>query len=332
MSTTTVYAEIVKAERNEAGDLVVVGKATGPDLDLDKQICDPAWLGKAMPAWFSTGANIREMHSAIAAGVGTELAQSGDSWMVTSTVIDASSAKKVEAGVLKGYSIGISNPKVIKDKAAPGGRIVDGSIVEVSLVDRPCNPTAMLMLSKAAKPGMQVKASTLDHDRMLVKVEEFVEIPEPAEPPAPVENEPEPVIEEQPAEPAPAEPEPIDELVTIPPSAEPDAPKASEPAVTKAVDTDIEDRLTKLEKRFTEALTAADERNKALEAELAKVRALPVPGGPVLTRTAQDTQKAASKDGLLAKATHFRRLADAVTDPAARQGYLQMAADAEALA
>jgi hypothetical protein len=316
MNTTTVYAEIVKAERNEAGDLVVVGKATGPDLDLDHQICDPEWLGKAMPKWFSTGANIREMHQGIAAGVGTELEQSGDSWMVTSTVIDASSAKKVEAGVLKGYSIGISNPKVIKDKAAPGGRIVDGSIVEVSLVDRPCNPTAMLMLSKAAKPGMQVKASQLDHDRMLVKVEEFVEIPEQAEPVEPVEPEP-------------VEPAPVDELVTIPPSAEPDAPKTSEPAVAKTTDTDIEDRLTKLEKRFTEALTAAEDRTKAVEAELAKVKALPAPGGPVLTRTAQDTQKAAMKDGLLTKVAKYRQMADAVDDPRARQGYLELAAALE---
>lgn len=199
MTNTTVYAEIVKAERNADGDLVVVGKATGPDLDLDQQICDPEWLGKAMPEWFSTGANIREMHAPIAAGVGTELAQSGDSWMVTSTVIDASSAKKVEAGVLKGYSIGISNPKVIKDAKAPGGRICGGSIVEVSLVDRPCNPTAMLMLSKAAKPGMTVKAVDFDRAHNLVKVEEYVEIPDATEAVDKVtEPEPEPEYVEKP--------------------------------------------------------------------------------------------------------------------------------------
>lgn len=175
MSTTTVYAEIVKAERDEAGNLVVFGKATGPDLDLDQQICDPAWLEKAMPRWFSTGGNIREQHTAIAAGVATDLAQDGDSWNVTATVVDPTSAKKVEAGVLKGFSVGIKAPRVITDKAAPGGRIVDGQIVEVSLVDRPCNPTALLTLSKAAKPGMQVKGGDFDPDHMVVKVEEWTE-------------------------------------------------------------------------------------------------------------------------------------------------------------
>jgi hypothetical protein len=31
-------------------------------LDLDQQVCDPAWLEKAMPDWFQSGGNIREMH------------------------------------------------------------------------------------------------------------------------------------------------------------------------------------------------------------------------------------------------------------------------------
>jgi hypothetical protein len=293
MNTTTVYAEIVKAERNEAGDLVVVGKATGPDLDLDHQICDPEWLGKAMPKWFSTGANIREMHQGIAAGVGTELEQTGDSWMVTSTVIDPVSAKKVEAGVLKGYSIGISAPKVIKDAKAPGGRIVDGSIVEVSLVDRPCNPTAMLMLSKAAKPGMTVKASQLDHDRMLVKVEEFVEIPDA-------------VVE--PVEPAAEQP---DELVTIPLSAEADTTKTSVPGAPTAPDTEHLTELVQAEVR--KATEASEERYKALEAQLAKVLATPVPGGPAITRRAEDEARAVdiAKN---AEAQRYRRLADQVTD------------------
>ena len=148
---TNVYADIVKFARNDDGDLVVVGKATGPDMDLDQQVCDSAWLAKAMPEWFSTGGNVREQHSSIAAGVATEMAQDGDSWMVTATVVDPISARKVEKGVLKGYSIGIKNPRVIRDKAAAGGRVVSGQVVEVSLVDRPCNPSCTLTLAKSAK-------------------------------------------------------------------------------------------------------------------------------------------------------------------------------------
>lgn len=397
--STTVYAEIVKAERNADGDLVVVGKATGPDLDLDKQICDPAWLGKAMPEWFSTGANIREQHSSIAAGVGTEMEQTGDSWMVTSLVVDKGSAEKVEKKVLRGYSIGISNPKVIKDAAAPGGRIVDGQIVEVSLVDRPCNPTAMLSLAKAAKPGMQVKASQLDAERMLVKTEEFVEIPEQA-----ADEKTETATDDITTEDAPdaeaakgviaavkalgvdlttkstsdediasaqeaiaiigriivSEAESLasgqlseagdidellcavralkwfmmmesdeDELITIGLATTPTAPKTPEPTAEKAAGPG--DLTELVNQAVAKAMHASEERTKALEAELAKVKALPVPGGPVLTRTAEDTQKAASKDALLSKANHFRTLADAVVDPVARQGYLALAAEADAL-
>lgn len=170
METTTAYAEIVKAERNADGDLVVVGKATGPDLDLDQQICDPEWLKSAMPAWMSSGGNIREQHSSIAAGVATELEQRGDSWMVTATVVDPVSARKVEKGVLKGFSIGIRSPRVVKDAAAPGGRIVGGTVCETSLVDRPANPTCMLVLAKMAKPGPTHEAEI---SKGLVHVEEL---------------------------------------------------------------------------------------------------------------------------------------------------------------
>lgn len=194
--TTAVYAEITKAERDENGDLVVYGRATGPDLDLDRQICDGEWLKSAMPTWFQTGANVREQHSSIAAGVGTEITQKADGgWDLKALVVDANSARKVERGVLKGYSIGIRAPKVVKDAAAPGGRIVGGQIIEVSLVDRPANPTCSLTLAKALKPGpLSVTPGTVDFDRSLVKVEELHEDVEPIEELAEVEKADEPDV------------------------------------------------------------------------------------------------------------------------------------------
>lgn len=418
MKSTTVYAPIVKHYRDDNGDLVVVGKATGPDLDLDKQICDPAWLAKAMPEWFSTGGNIREQHSSIAAGIATELENVNDSWMVTSTIVDKSSAEKVEKGVLKGYSIGIADPRVIKDAVAPGGRICGGAIVETSLVDRPCNPTAMLSLAKAAKPGMTVKASAFDREHGLVKTEEFVEIPEQADgedattdadgdtansqgtPTNSQTGSSSAAIETDTAEPNEAAAAVVAELKALLPNLEkstaaediasakdaiaiigriivseaeslaagnlsdacdidellcavralkwfmmmeseediddamvtigladlPDSTKTSAPAEPGADLTEL------VNKAVAKAMHASEERTKALEVELAKVKALPVPGGPVLTRTAQDTQKASAKDAVLAQATKYRQMADAVSDPAARQGYLELAANAEKLA
>jgi hypothetical protein len=160
VTVTHAYAaQITKAERDANGDLIVYGKATGPDIDLDEQICDPAWLKSAMPEWMSWG-NMREMHQPIVAGIGRELDAKGDDWWLKSQVVDEGTAKKIEAGALKGYSIGIKNAKVVKDKAAPGGRIVGGQIVEVSYVDRPCNPTATLAIAKAA--GAQDAMSPVD--------------------------------------------------------------------------------------------------------------------------------------------------------------------------
>ena len=146
--THAFAADITKAERDSNGDLIVYGKATGPDVDLDEQICDPDWLRSAMPSWMEWG-NLREMHQPIAAGVGLELQEQGTDWMLRSKCVDESTAKKIEARVLRGYSVGIKNAKVVKDAQAPGGRIVGGEIVEVSYVDRPCNPTATLAIAKA---------------------------------------------------------------------------------------------------------------------------------------------------------------------------------------
>lgn len=154
----------------EDGTLLVFGKATGPDLDLDSQICDADWLKGAMPLWFQTGANIREQHSSIAAGVGLELAADGDDWFLKSEVVDPLTVKKVEKGVLKGYSIGIKNAKVIKDANAPGGRIVSGSIVEVSLVDRPANPTATVQIAKMVGEQMELTKSDINQEAAFVEL------------------------------------------------------------------------------------------------------------------------------------------------------------------
>jgi hypothetical protein len=147
------YAALIKSEKQEDGTLKVYGKATDDSIDIDKQICDETWLKRAMPDWFETGGNIREQHSNIAAGVATEYEAKSDVHYITALVVDAASVKKVETGVLKGFSIGIRSPRVIRDEKAAGGRIVDGQIVEVSLVDRPANPNAKLMLAKAADSG-----------------------------------------------------------------------------------------------------------------------------------------------------------------------------------
>lgn len=148
------YAGIIKSEKQEDGTLKVYGKATDDALDVDQQICDETWLKEAMPDWFTSGGNIREQHSNIAAGVATDYEAKADGHYITALIVDPVSVKKVETGVLKGFSIGIRGPRVIRDSKAAGGRIVGGQIVEVSVVDRPANPNAKMVIAKAADGGI----------------------------------------------------------------------------------------------------------------------------------------------------------------------------------
>jgi hypothetical protein len=151
MDYTTGYAEIVKYDKNDDGTLMVYGKATDDTLDLDAQICDPKWLDEAMPRWFKSGGNIREMHGPSAAGIAKEYEAKNDGHYIGVHVVDPLAAKKVETGVYQGFSIGIKSPRVVRDLKAANGRIVDGQIIEVSLVDRPANPSAKLILAKSVE-------------------------------------------------------------------------------------------------------------------------------------------------------------------------------------
>jgi hypothetical protein len=173
--TTNSYFSIEKADRNADGTMTVYGKATDDSLDIDQQICDGDWLKRAMPAWFKSGGNIREQHSQIAAGVAKEYEAKADGHYIGVLVVDPVSVKKVDAGVLKGFSVGIKNPRVVRDSKAANGRIVDGQIVEISLVDRPANPNCQLVLAKS-----------VDGEKDLVQVEEWIEKKEGEEDPSQV--------------------------------------------------------------------------------------------------------------------------------------------------
>lgn len=143
------YAGIIKSEKQSDGTIKVYGKATDDSIDIDQQICDEDWLKEAMPHWFKTGGNIREQHSSIAAGVATDYESKSDGHYIEALIVDPVSVKKIEAGVLKGFSIGIRGPRVIRDAKASGGRIVGGQIVEVSVVDRPANSNAKMTIAKS---------------------------------------------------------------------------------------------------------------------------------------------------------------------------------------
>ena len=157
-----VYFGNLTVKRGEDGYLRVKGLATDDTLDLDEQICDPEWLKTAMPKWMEIG-NIREMHGAKAVGKAVEMEQSGNGFIVEAKIVDKDAALKVEEDIYTGFSVGIKNARVVKDAAAPGGRIVSGQIVEVSLVDRPANPSAVIEIAKSVD-GELVKGSAVSDE------------------------------------------------------------------------------------------------------------------------------------------------------------------------
>lgn len=147
---------ITKFEKNADGDLVVYGKATDGSVDSDEQIVDADFSSKAIQDWLASGANVRVQHNSQRdpAGVGIEANTDADgaTW-VKSLVVEPVAQRLVEKGALRAYSVGIARPKIVRDGVARGGRIVDGQIVEISLVDRPANKNCGIQLVKSAESG-----------------------------------------------------------------------------------------------------------------------------------------------------------------------------------
>ncbi len=153
---TYVSFPITKFEETEDGNLYVYGKATDGSVDSDEQIVDTDFSSKAIANWLASGANVRVQHNAQRdpAGVGVEVnTESDGSTWVKSLVVETGAKNLVRHKALRAYSVGIARPKIVRDNIARGGRIVDGEIVEISLVDRPANKNCGIELVKADKDG-----------------------------------------------------------------------------------------------------------------------------------------------------------------------------------
>lgn len=147
---------IVKFDVTDDGNLVVLGKATDGSVDSDEQIVDTDFSSKAIADWLSSGANVRVQHNPQRdpAGVGIEVNTDADgtTW-VKSLIVEPVAKTLVQNKALRAYSVGIARPKIVRDSVARGGRIVDGEIVEISLVDRPANKNCGIELVKADSDG-----------------------------------------------------------------------------------------------------------------------------------------------------------------------------------
>lgn len=152
----TISFPITKMEETPDGDLLIYGKATDGSVDSDDQIVDSEWSGKALQTWLKTGGNVRVQHSPnlYPAGTGVEVNvdHDGAHW-VKSLIVEDTAKNLVRKGVLRSYSVGIAKPRIVRDAHARGGRIVDGQIAELSLVDRPANKNCGFTLCKSDTSG-----------------------------------------------------------------------------------------------------------------------------------------------------------------------------------
>ena len=174
---TYAYFGNLTVKRGDDGYIRVKGLATDATLDLDEQICDPSWLAEAMPEWFKIG-NIREMHQSKAIGKAMEMEQSGTGFVVEAKIVDSEAARLVEEGIYTGFSVGIKGARVEKSADAPGGMIRSGKIVEVSLVDRPANPSCVIELAKSVKGELVKGAAMADIEKDAIDTEAIMTEPE----------------------------------------------------------------------------------------------------------------------------------------------------------
>ena len=141
-----LYGELTKVEELDDGSIRVHGTASTGGRDSSGEVVLPDAIRKALPAYMAFPA-IREMHQAKAAGAAlhAEVDEHGETRIVA-RVVDPVAVKKVKAGVYKGLSIG---GKVLARDPADPSRITAIRLDEISLVDRPCNPEAVIDLWKA---------------------------------------------------------------------------------------------------------------------------------------------------------------------------------------
>lgn len=142
-----VYAEINKVEDQDDGTIKVFGIASTGSEDSDGETITPDCMRNAIPDYMKFGA-VREMHQPSAAGTALSAEVNGAGQTEFSAlVVDPVAITKVKTGVYKGFSVGGK----VTERDPLNKKIIKGlNLIEVSLVDRPANPDAVINMFKAA--------------------------------------------------------------------------------------------------------------------------------------------------------------------------------------
>jgi phage head maturation protease len=156
----------------DAEQRMVWGYASTEARDDQGEIVKRDALSAALPEYMKFG-NIREMHQLSAVGTAKEAAVDDKGLYLGSKIVDPLAWEKVKEGVYKGYSIG---GRVTQRDPADYKTITGLTLNEISLVDRPANPEAILDVWKAGtpmpfNPPLQIWSCGIQDHRHIAKVD-----------------------------------------------------------------------------------------------------------------------------------------------------------------
>jgi phage head maturation protease len=130
---------------------MVYGYATNDTLDSQFEIVEMDATAKAVED-YSKWRNIRVMHKAEPVGTAPVLEMRKAGLWVGAEIVDDDAWNKVKKGVYKGFSIGGRKLKVVQEFSEALkkniNRIKEYMLTEISLVDRPANPSATFSFIK----------------------------------------------------------------------------------------------------------------------------------------------------------------------------------------
>ncbi len=144
-NTLRLFGTFSKVTKQDDGSLIVEGIASSETVDSDGEVVKADAMRGALPD-FMKFANVREMHQPIAAGKAIDChVDDAGLTHISAHIIDEGSCKKVVSGVLQGFSIGGRATK----RSSENAKHIEGlKLSEISLVDRPANPDALITLFK----------------------------------------------------------------------------------------------------------------------------------------------------------------------------------------
>ena len=141
-----LFGTLTKIEDQPDGTLKVYGVASTGARDDAGEIVQPAAMKAALPDYARYPA-LREMHQPTAAGRTLEATVDDDgATRIVAHVVDPVAIAKVRSRTYSGFSIG---GKILARDPADATVITKIKLSEISLVDRPANPEAVIDLWKA---------------------------------------------------------------------------------------------------------------------------------------------------------------------------------------